>query len=84
MAAGAPILAADRQSIPEVLGAAGRLFDPADVAGLAGLLDRIASEPGFRKEMAAAAAESRDRYSWVRTAEQTAVVYEEVLAARRR
>lgn len=83
MAAGTAILAADRQSIPEVLGGGGKLFDPGDTAGLAALLNRVAEDGPFREELVAAARAARDRHSWRRTAEATAAVYEEVLAARR-
>jgi glycosyltransferase involved in cell wall biosynthesis len=84
MAAGTPILAADSQSIPEVLGSAGRLFEPHDTHELAGLLSRLADDATFRRDLVEATRASRDRYSWRKTAEATAAVYEEVLAARRR
>jgi glycosyltransferase involved in cell wall biosynthesis len=84
MAAGSPILAANRQSIPEVLGDAGRLFEPDDVAGLATLLTRLGEDGAFREELARNALAGRDRFSWSATAEATAAVYEEVVASKRR
>ena len=84
MACGTPILAANRQAIPEVLGNAGLLFDPEDVAELGGLLSRLAEDGQFRSELARRAQDGRGRFSWEKTAEATADVYEEVLAIRRR
>src|SRR5439155_25306041 len=51
MACGAPVLAANRQSLPEVVGDAGVLFEPHDVDELARALTRVHEEPGFRSEL---------------------------------
>jgi glycosyltransferase involved in cell wall biosynthesis len=83
MACGTPILAANRQAIPEVLGDAGCLFEPDDAEGLAKLLNRLVEDDEYRKGLAARARHGRDRFSWRRTAEATAAVYEEVVSARR-
>ena len=84
MASGTPILAANRQAIPEVLGNSGVLFEPDDPAGIAALLDRIAEDAVFREELARRSSEGRQRFSWRRTAEETAAVYESAVARRRR
>jgi glycosyltransferase involved in cell wall biosynthesis len=83
MACGTPILAANRQAIPEVVGDAGYLFEPDDVEGLAKLLNRLVEDREFRNGLAARARSGRSRFSWRRTAEATAAVYEEVVSARR-
>lgn len=83
MACGTPILAANRQAIPEVLADAGSLFEPDDVEGLAKLLNRLAEDDEFRNDLAARARQGHNRFSWRRTAEATAEVYEEVVSARR-
>ena len=84
MACGTPILAANRQAIPEVLGDAGQLFEPDDVEGLAALLSRLAEDGPFRSQLARRARDGRGRFSWEKTAAATAAVYEEVAAIRRR
>jgi len=84
MASGAPVLAANRQSLPEVVGDAGCLFEPDDVAALAALLARLKSDADFRADLQQRGRERRKAFSWVATAGATAGVYEEVLAARRR
>ena len=84
MASGTPILAANRQAIPEVLGDAGCLFEADDVDSLAKLLARVGTDPGFAADLRRRSESGRGRYSWRKTAEATAVVYEELLSMRRR
>jgi glycosyltransferase involved in cell wall biosynthesis len=84
MACGTPILAANRQAIPEVLGDAGRLFEPENVLELSQLLNRCAHDKEFRDDLGARSRGGRNRFSWDRTAEATAQVYEEVVSVRRR
>ena len=76
MACGAPILAANRQSLPEVVGSAGLLFEPDDVAALAGLLRRMATDPELRLEIVRKVLARRALFSWKTAAENTANVYE--------
>jgi len=84
MAAGTPILAANRQSIPEVLGDAGSLFDPDNLDEFSSLLDRLAEDGEFSKDLAQRSRRGSPRFSWTATADATAAVYEEVAAARRK
>src|SRR2546428_13001810 len=48
MACGAPVIAANRQSLPEVVGDPGVWSEPRDVDALASALRRTHQEPGFR------------------------------------
>jgi len=82
MACGAPVIAANRQSLPEVVGDAGVLFEPSDVDALAIALRRMQEEPGFRSELSDRGRRRRTQFSWRSAAEATAAIYEE-LAARR-
>jgi glycosyltransferase involved in cell wall biosynthesis len=84
MACGTPIVAANRQAIPEVLGHAGGLFEPDLLEELARLLDRVASDDRFRQELAKHSRERAKDFSWRRTAELTAEVYERVVGSKRR
>ncbi len=76
MACGAPVLAANRQSLPEVVGDAGLLFEPDDADALAALLTRLADDSGLRHEIARKALARRKLFSWQAAAEGTAKVYE--------
>jgi glycosyltransferase involved in cell wall biosynthesis len=85
MAVGCPVLAAEATSLPEVVGSGGETFaldDPA--GGLADLLRRVATEPGFRADLVRRARARSDDFSWRRTAEATAAVYRELVDEPRR
>jgi glycosyltransferase involved in cell wall biosynthesis len=81
MAAGTPILAANRQALPRVLGGGGSLFDPDDIDALASLLQRLWQDPAFRSDLCDRARSRRRHFSWQRTADATAHVYSEVTNA---
>jgi glycosyltransferase involved in cell wall biosynthesis len=79
MACGTPVLAADRGALPEVVGDAGILVDPANVDALREGLYTLAVQ-GTRREALRLAGLSRARqFSWRRSAEATLAVYREVL-----
>jgi glycosyltransferase involved in cell wall biosynthesis len=84
MFSGTPILAANRQAIPEVLGDAGALFEPDDLGALSGLLNRVAADEEFRDDLARRSTAGRSRFSWEKAADATAAIYEEVAASSRR
>jgi glycosyltransferase involved in cell wall biosynthesis len=75
MAQGAPILAANRQAIPEVVGGGGLLFDPANSAELTALLDRVFEDERLRADLSERARLRRKDFSWAKTAQATADVY---------
>ena len=75
MALGAPILAANRQAIPEVVGEGGLLFDPTDSAELATLLNRVWLDAPLRRDLSERARQRRKDFSWEKTAALTADVY---------
>lgn len=79
MASGAPILAANRQALPEVLDGGGQLFDPNRLDDLCRLLRRVYEDPAFQSELRQLAKTRRRDFSWEKTAQATAEVYDEVL-----
>jgi len=66
-----------------VLGEAGRLFEPRDVDTLSGLLNSVATNARFRDDLARRSRLGHARFSWEKTADATAEVYEHVMARRR-
>jgi glycosyltransferase involved in cell wall biosynthesis len=75
MALGAPILAANRQAIPEVVGEGGLLFDPTNLDELATLLNRVWLDGPLREDLSERARLRRKDFSWEKTAALTADVY---------
>jgi glycosyltransferase involved in cell wall biosynthesis len=68
MACGAPVVASNVTSIPEVVGDAGILCDPRDPAAFAAALRRLRDEPGLSAELRSRGLAQAARYTWERTA----------------
>jgi alpha-1,3-rhamnosyl/mannosyltransferase len=78
MASACPVVASAIGPIVEVVGDAGCLVPPAQVAPLAEALRRVASAPNLQDEMRARGVERAKAFRWERTAEQTLEVYRDV------
>lgn len=77
MACGAPVLAAKRASLPEVVGEAGLLTEP-DAEALAAGLSRVLAEPGLAARLKEAGPKQARRFSWQKTAQTTLRIYRRV------
>jgi len=80
MASGAPVIASNASSIPEVVGDAGLLCDPRSADELAAALVRVFEEPGLAESMRAKGVARAAEFSWERTAREFAGLIDEVLA----
>jgi glycosyltransferase involved in cell wall biosynthesis len=80
MACGAPVVASNTTSIPEVAGDAGILCDPVDADAFAAALSRVLGEPGLGDDMRRRGLEQAARFTWERTATGFASVLDGVLA----
>jgi glycosyltransferase involved in cell wall biosynthesis len=80
MACGCPVVASDRASLPEVVGAAGLLVSPDDPAALASALVRVLTDVGLRTELRRRGLERAARFSWHQAAMETLAIYRRVLA----
>ena len=78
MQVGAPIVASNRGSIPEVCGPAGLLGDADDVTGLAANLAQAAFDGDVRSRLLAAGAAQLATFSWQRCAADLAALYRRV------
>jgi glycosyltransferase involved in cell wall biosynthesis len=81
MAAGLPVLTSDRGAMREVAGDAALLVDPEDSEAIAAALVRLDRDATLRARLIARGRERAQAWSWERTAEATAAVYAEVVAA---
>ncbi len=54
MSTGSAVVVSDAGGLPEVVGAAGRMFPAGDAAALAGVLRELAADPGERRRLGAA------------------------------
>ena len=71
MACGTPVVAADRTSIPEIVGDAALLVDPDDVPAFGAALGRALHDEALRAALIARGRERVERFSWTDAAERT-------------
>ncbi|HEY72147.1 MAG TPA: glycosyltransferase family 4 protein [Thermoflexia bacterium] len=79
MACGAPVIVADRASLPEVVGEAGLLVDPDDPDDIARALARVLTEQPLRARMRERGLAQAARFTWGKAARETLDVYRMVL-----
>ncbi len=84
MTAGVPVVAANRGSLPEVLGDAGPLVDPGDPDRLAAAIERMLEDPSFAAACASRGVARAQSYTWANTAERVYEAYEQAIAHRLR
>jgi glycosyltransferase involved in cell wall biosynthesis len=77
MAMGVPVLAAATGSLPEVVGEAGLLLPPHDLAGWSEALARVARDQVLRSELGARGRERAPSFSLERLGAETLAVYRE-------
>ena len=81
---GAPTIASNSTSIPEVAGEAAVLLGPHDVEGLAQALLRVAADADERSRLSRAARAQASRFDWRASATSLAALYEDAAAAPKR
>jgi glycosyltransferase involved in cell wall biosynthesis len=84
MACGAPVVASDRSSLPEVVGDAGLLFDPDSADELTDRLYALLDRPAERERLIERGFERARLFSWEKTVRRTLEVYDAAAARPRR
>jgi glycosyltransferase involved in cell wall biosynthesis len=82
MVCGLPVVASDRNSLPEVLGGAGVLFDPEDDASIAQCLNAVLRDPALRSDLRARGLERAKAYTWKAGADTMVRVLEDAARVR--
>jgi len=82
MACGTPVIAANTSSLPEVVGEAGLTVDPLDVEGLAEAMRRVLGDEALRQEMRKRGLQRARGFSWMKTAQETVLVYRRAMEDR--
>jgi glycosyltransferase involved in cell wall biosynthesis len=80
MKCGAPVIAGNRTSIPEVAGEAALLFDPFDTSSLVEALKRVLNDSEFRRTLSARGLQRANEFHWKTTARLTLAAYEKATA----
>jgi glycosyltransferase involved in cell wall biosynthesis len=79
MACGTPVVATLVGAIPEVVGQAGPLVAPLDIAGLVAAVRHLLYDEIWRRRCSEAGLQQATRFTWAETARKTAEVYLELL-----
>lgn len=77
MACGTPVAASHCSSLPEVIGGAGRFFDPLDEDNMARIIGDTLSSAPLIKSMKKKSLERAKRFSWKKAAEDTVKIFNE-------
>jgi glycosyltransferase involved in cell wall biosynthesis len=78
MACGAPVVASDSGSLPEIIGPAGFTIDPDDPRGMAGAIIAVLTEDQLAADLRRQGLEQAARFTWEHTATETLLVYDRV------
>lgn len=76
MSCGAPVIAANTSSLPEVVGWEEALFDPRSDESMSALIERALTDKTFRSELLSRAKEQVTRFSWDDSAKRTLAAFE--------
>jgi glycosyltransferase involved in cell wall biosynthesis len=82
MTIGVPVVAANRGSLPEVLGEAGILVDPEDRSEMAAALGRLLDDPDLRREQAVRGVKRASHFSWDTSAARLLSAFRDAIARR--
>lgn len=82
MACGAPVVAANNSSIPEVAGDVALLVDSESPSSIARAMERVLDDAALRDEMVARGLQRAASFSWQRCARETVAVYQQCYTGR--
>ena len=82
MQCGAPVIAGNRTSIPEVVGKAGLLFDPFDTNSLVQALTRMLDDSEYRAALRIQGLERAREFDWKQTARMTLQAYQKAVVSK--
>ena len=79
MACGTPVITSNVSSLPEVAGDAAILVEPTDVRAITEAVLRLHKDSAFREDLIAKGLARCQEFTWRKTAEQVARVYEQIV-----
>jgi glycosyltransferase involved in cell wall biosynthesis len=82
MACGAPVIGSQTSSIPEVIGRADAIFDPASVPAISTAMVRVLGNPAFADELRAHGLRRAPLFSWDASAQRAIAAFEQLYAQR--
>jgi glycosyltransferase involved in cell wall biosynthesis len=82
MSAGVPVVTSNRGSLPEVVGHAGVLLDPIDVAGWAATIEKLVTDTRWTTELACKGLERAQAFAWERSSAELRRAYLDAITRR--
>ncbi len=79
MACGTPVVCSNRSSLPEVVGDAGLLVDPTDIAVLTAALRRVLADADLQLDLKQRGLVRAQQFSWARAAEEMMELYRSLI-----
>ena len=83
MATGVPVVVSSRGALPEVVGRAGLVVEPDDIAGLTDAMNRLLSDPALVRTCVAEGLRQSRRFSWDVSATRLIEAYASAIERRR-
>ena len=80
MACGTPVVVSNTSSLPEVVGKAGLLVEPHDIAGLAAAIEAALTDTARQADLRARGLMQARCFTWEAAARATLQVYQDVLS----
>ncbi len=80
MACGVPIVTSNTSSMPEIVGDAAVLCDPYSAESIAAAIEKLMADVALQNELRLKGKERVQQFSWLKNAEQTLKVYEDVFS----
>jgi glycosyltransferase involved in cell wall biosynthesis len=80
MSCGTPVAASNCSSLPEVLGDAGRFFDPRNVDNMADVIGQVLGDAEMRKTMRKSGLARAEQFKWKKAANETLAIFNELVA----
>ena len=81
MQCGAPVITSNTSSLPEVVGDAGKMFDPMDTDGVCQAILDVYSGPELREKMRQRSLERAKLFGWERCTRETIAAYQTALVS---
>ena len=78
MHCGAPVIASETSSLPELVGDGGLLVDPASVSAIAEAMGRCSDDAALRATLIERGFQRAKRYTWAAAAQQVMAVFDEL------
>ena len=82
MACGAPVVASNATSLPEVLGNPEALFNPSQPSDIADKIEHVLTDAGFRKRLSEEGLVQTKKFTWEHTAHTAWSAFEDLVSAK--